>query len=184
MILGTIKIGSMSRKVQSLLSVGDVSCICRKIYLVEVCCRALDRASTRILDLIGGFPSKLNKSLVFKRSVIDSILTYAKMAHPKEGVLLLQGKFSKDKILVDAVVIPPLATHGQGFSSFPLFMLPSDLSVVGVAHSHPTGALEPSTHDLNSFYGRVMVIAAYPYESESDLAVFDGKGRSILYEIV
>lgn len=119
----------------------------------------------------------------FKRSVIDSILSYAKMAYPNEGILLLRGRTSKDKIVIEEVVIPPLATHGQGFASFPLFSLPIDFSIVGVAHSHPTRALEPSIPDLNQFYGRVMVIAAYPYESESDVAVFDGEGRPIRYKI-
>lgn len=119
----------------------------------------------------------------FKRSVIDSILSYAKMAYPNEGILLLRGRTSKDKIAIEEVVIPPLATHGQGFASFPLFSLPIDFSIVGVAHSHPTRALGPSIPDLNQFYGRVMVIAAYPYESESDIAVFDGEGRPIRYKI-
>ena len=105
------------------------------------------------------------------------------MAYPKEGILLLHGKIKKNSMLIDEVVIPPLATHGQGFSSFPMIMLPSSLSVIGVAHSHPNGILEPSIHDLNHFYGRLMVITAYPYESESDLAVFDREGQSVKYEI-
>lgn len=124
------------------------------------------------------------RSLEISQSVIDSVLSYAKMTYPKEGILLLQGKASKDKILIDSVAIPPFATHGHGFSSFPLGMLPSALSLVGVAHSHPNGVLQPSTEDLNHFYGRVMVITAYPYDSEKDLAVFDGRGHPIQYRIV
>ena len=126
----------------------------------------------------------MDKALTIKRSVIDSILSYAKMAHPNESVLLLHGKLSKKTILIDEVVIPPLATHGQDFSEFPLSMLPSSLSMIGVAHSHPNGVLEPSIQDLNHFYGRVMVITAYPYESETDLALFDGKGNPVRYEII
>lgn len=105
------------------------------------------------------------------------------MAHPNEGILLLRGKISKDRIVIEGVVIPPFATHGQGFASFPLSALPIDFSIVGVAHSHPTGALEPSIPDLNQFYGRVMVIIGYPYESESDVAVFDRDGRPVQYKI-
>jgi proteasome lid subunit RPN8/RPN11 len=118
-----------------------------------------------------------------KQSVIDSILSYAKMAHPNEGILLLRGRTSKDRIVIEEVVIPPFATHGKGFESFPLFMLPIDFSIVGVAHSHPIGVLNPSTYDLNQFYGRVMVIIVYPYESERDIAVFDREGRSVSYRI-
>jgi len=126
----------------------------------------------------------LARSLEISQSVIDSVLSYAKMNYPKEGILLLQGKASKEKIRVDSVAIPPFATHGHGFSSFPPGMLPSALSLVGVAHSHPNGVLQPSTEDLNHFYGRVMVITAYPYESERDLAAFDGRGHPIQYKIV
>lgn len=124
------------------------------------------------------------RSLEISQSVIDSVLSYAKMTYPKEGILLLQGKASKEKILIDRVAIPPFATHGHGFSSFPPSMLPSALSLVGVAHSHPNGVLQPSTEDLNHFYGRVMVITAYPYDSEKDLAAFDGRGQPIQYKIV
>jgi proteasome lid subunit RPN8/RPN11 len=122
--------------------------------------------------------------LVISQSVVDSVLSYAKMNHPKESILLLRGKISKERMLIESVVIPPSATHGYGFSSIPLGMLPSALSLVGVAHSHPNGVLQPSTDDLNHFYGRIMVITAYPYESEKDLAVFDGRGHRILYSIV
>jgi len=124
------------------------------------------------------------REVVVNRSVIRSILDYAKACHPKEGILLLKGSLSKDRITVNEVEIPPLAVHGFGFSNFPLHMLPLDFSVVGTAHSHPSGVLRPSITDLNKFYGRIMIIAAYPYRSEENVAVFDREGRSIEYEIV
>jgi len=124
------------------------------------------------------------REVVVNRSVIRSILDYAKACHPKEGILLLKGSLSKNRITVDEVEIPPLAVHGFGFSNFPLHMLPLDFSVVGTAHSHPSGVLRPSITDLNKFYGRIMIIAAYPYRSEENVAVFDREGRSIEYEIV
>jgi len=105
-------------------------------------------------------------------------------AHPKEGILLLKGKISRDKIVISEVVIPPLATHGKGFSAFPPHMLPIDFSIVGVAHSHPSGVLTPSVNDLNRFYGRIMVIAAFPYQSERDVAVFNSEGKTLKFEII
>ncbi|WXG44117.1 MAG: Mov34/MPN/PAD-1 family protein [Promethearchaeati archaeon SRVP18_Atabeyarchaeia-1] len=123
------------------------------------------------------------RSVLITRSVIDSILTYAKVQHPREGILLLSGRIDSDGIQVDEVIVPPLAVHGYGFSSFPFQMLPIDLSVVGTAHSHPSGVLRPSVEDLNHFYGRVMVITAYPYDSESQIAVYDKAGTTIKYEI-
>ena len=123
------------------------------------------------------------KSIVINCSVLDSILTYAKISYPREGILLLRGKEDKNRILINEIVIPPLATHGRGFSSFPSHMLPIDFSIIGTAHSHPSAILRPSVGDLNHFYSRIMVIAAYPYNSYRDIAVFDGNGELVKYEI-
>lgn len=120
----------------------------------------------------------------FEKSVADSILSYSLGAYPKEGILLLRGRMEKDEILISDVLIPPLATHGHGFSSFPRVMLPMDLSVIGVTHSHPSGALQPSIHDLNHFYGRIMVIAAYPFQSYDNIGVFDSHGDKLRHEVV
>lgn len=116
--------------------------------------------------------------------VVDSILTYARMFHPREGILLLRGKKEKHRILITDVQIPPLANHGYAFSAFPMHMLPIDFSIMGTAHSHPSGVLKPSRADLNNFYGKIMVITAYPYRSKKDIAVFDKSGARIDYETV
>jgi len=63
-------------------------------------------------------------------------------------------------------------------------MLPIDFSIIGTAHSHPSGVLRPSPADMNRFYGRIMIIAAYPYRSERDIAVFNGEGKTVQYEII
>ena len=117
------------------------------------------------------------------RSVIDSLLSYASVSHPKEGILLLKGKTHKDKIVIDEVAIPPLSIHGESFSSFPLHMLSIDFSTVGTAHSHPSGVLAPSVADLNNFYGRVMIIMAFPYQSSQNIAAFDRDGKTVNLEI-
>jgi len=124
------------------------------------------------------------KVAYLKRSVIESLLGYAGSLHPKESILLLRGRVSKGEVFVDDTVIPPLATHGESFSAFPLHMLPIDLSIVGVAHSHPSGILTPSINDLNQFYGRIMVIVAFPYHSEHNIAVFDREGKTLRFKVV
>ena len=128
--------------------------------------------------------SSLDKAVLIERVVVDSILSYAQMLHPREAVLLLKGKVDKHRIVVNDTQIPPLATHGNAFSTFPLHTLPIDFSIIGVAHSHPSGALRPSVTDLNKFYGRIMVITAYPYRSEKSIATFDREGKSLKYEVV
>jgi len=124
------------------------------------------------------------KVAYLKRSVIENLLSYACNLHPRESVLLLRGKVSKDEVFVNDTVIPPFATHGEGFSTFPLPMLPIDFSIVGVAHSHPSGVLTPSVNDLNQFYGRVMVIVAFPYHSERNIAVFNREGKTLRFKVI
>ena len=124
------------------------------------------------------------KTAYVKRSIIDSLLGYARASHPREGILLLRGRVEKEKIFINDTLIPPLATRGERFSSFPLHMLPIDFSIVGVAHSHPSGGLTPSLNDLNQFYGRIMVIMAFPYQSQRDIAAFDREGKMVKFEII
>ena len=126
----------------------------------------------------------MGKAVLIERVVVDSILSYAQMLHPREAILLLKGKVNKHRIVVNDTQIPPLATHGNTFSTFPLYTLPIDFSIVGVAHSHPSGALRPSVTDLNKFYGRIMVITAYPYRSERNIAIFNREGKPLKYEVV
>jgi proteasome lid subunit RPN8/RPN11 len=119
----------------------------------------------------------------FEKSVVDSILSHALDMYPREAILLLRGKKKKDEILVDEIVVPPLATHGVRFSAFPSYMLPMDLRIMGVSHSHPSGNPQPSVQDLNHIYGRIMVIAAYPFQSYSDIAVFDKDGNGLRWQL-
>jgi proteasome lid subunit RPN8/RPN11 len=120
----------------------------------------------------------------FEESVADSILSAALSAYPNEAILLLRGKVKDEVILINDILIPPLATHGRGFSDFRGIMLPMDLRLVGVAHSHPSGVLRPSIHDLNHFYGRIMVITAYPFQSYTDIGAFNSAGERLPHEVV
>ena len=117
------------------------------------------------------------------REVVDSVLTYSRSAYPREGILLLRGKSKKGDVLVESVVIPPLATHGEGFSSFSWTMMPIDLTFIGVAHSHPSGYAVPSHQDLLHMMGKIMVIAGYPYSDETCIKVYDMHGNPIGFRI-
>jgi len=122
--------------------------------------------------------------MYLKRSVIENLLSYARGVHPTECILLLRGKVAENEVFINDTVIPPFATHGKGFSAFPLQSLPIDFSIVGVAHSHPSGVLAPSINDLNQFYGRIMVIVAFPYHSEHDIAVFNREGKALKFKVI
>ena len=116
----------------------------------------------------------------------DSLVTFMTSGPVVIGVLEGPGalKVKDEVILINDVLIPPLATHGRGFSDFRGIMLPMDLKLVGVAHSHPSGALWPSTQDLNHFYGRIMVLTAYPFQSYADIGVFNSHGDRLPHEVV
>lgn len=123
------------------------------------------------------------KSVIFHREVIDSILSYSRMFHPNEGILMLRGKSKKGVVEVDGIIIPPAAIHGSGFSSFGWGMVPIDLSYIGVAHSHPSGYAVPSHEDVLHVTGKIMVIAGAPYSDESCVKVYDVHGEPVPYEI-
>ncbi len=86
--------------------------------------------------------------------------------------------------MISDVQIPPLATHGNTFSGFTLSRLPIDFSVIGVAHSHPSGVIYPSITDLNKFYGKLMLITAYPYQTEQNIIIFNREGKSLPYNVI
>jgi len=79
------------------------------------------------------------RSVYVRREVIISILEYAAACHPREGILLLRGRIDGKRVFVEEVEVPPLSIHSLGFSSFQPYMLPIDFSIIGTAHSHPSG---------------------------------------------
>ena len=120
---------------------------------------------------------------MFHKEVVDSLFTYSRMAYPNEGILLLRGKTKKGVVEVTGVVVPPAASHGAAFSSFSWWMLPIDLSYLGVAHSHPSGNHSPSHEDLLHASGKIMVIMGYPYATVDNLGVYDHYGNRIPFEV-
>ena len=126
--------------------------------------------------------AKIERRVILRRDVLDSILSYCQMKHPNEGVLILKGKSKKGVIAVDGLVIPPFSHSGPTFAGFPHSFLPFDMSYVGMVHSHPSGSAEPSVTDLHNFFGLVSVIVGFPYKEESVFA-WDSGGRGIQLEI-
>jgi proteasome lid subunit RPN8/RPN11 len=124
-----------------------------------------------------------NLTVSVSAELLDSIFEGAKRLYPKETFLLLRGKKSKDEIRVSDLVVPPLAVYGYGFANLPFHMLPMDFSVVGTVHSHPSGNINPSSVDLNHFFGRILMILGFPFASEQNVAVYDSKGDRVLLQV-
>lgn len=111
------------------------------------------------------------------RELLDSIFEGARQLYPKETILMLRGKKSKDTIRITDLIIPPLATYGHGFASYPFHLLPMDFSLVGSVHSHPSGNKTPSDVDLNNFFGRILMIVGYPYKTPQDIVSYNCNGE-------
>jgi proteasome lid subunit RPN8/RPN11 len=124
------------------------------------------------------------KMIYMSRDAVSGMLAYFKSLHPREGILLMRGRVKKDAIHVEQLILPPKPTLAEDFSSFSLYDLPLDFSILGIAHSHPNGVQQPSLEDLNNFYGRFMVIATYPYRSEADIGVFDREGNRVVFKVI
>lgn len=121
----------------------------------------------------------LERKVILKREARDSILSYCKMKHPSEGILILRGKSKKGVITINGLVIPPFSYSDQTFAGFPQSFLPLDLSYVGSAHSHPSGSAEPSVTDLHNFFGLVSIIVKSPYEKNDDIFAWDSEGNQL-----
>jgi proteasome lid subunit RPN8/RPN11 len=121
----------------------------------------------------------MGRQVILSRSAADGIISYSKGLHPNEAILILRGKTTKEKIVVEGLVIPPFASSGPYYSGFSHFHLPYDNSYIGSVHSHPSGSNRPSLEDLNrGFYGFVSIIIAHPYE-DTTMAAY-GQGGSTL----
>jgi proteasome lid subunit RPN8/RPN11 len=115
--------------------------------------------------------------------LLKHILECAKKLYPRETIMLLRGKAKKEVLTVSELVVPPLATYGQGFANIPLYMLPMDFSIIGSVHSHPSGNLRPSVGDLNHFFGRILMIVGFPYIDINNVAVYDRNATKLTLQV-
>ena len=126
---------------------------------------------------------KLERKISLTSDARDGILSFCKMNHPNEGILILRGKSKRGDVFIDELVIPPFSETGADFAGFPHNPLPLDLSYVGIVHSHPSGSAKPSLTDLDNFFGLVSMIVKSPYEDE-DIFAWDSDGRELPLVIV
>ena len=123
-------------------------------------------------------------TVIIGRELLQAIFEGAKRLYPRETVLLLRGKKKKDSIEISELVVPPLATYGQNFANIPFHMLPMDFSIVGTAHSHPSGNLTPSTTDLNHSLGIMLMIVGYPFADEENVATYNRSGEKLTLQVI
>jgi proteasome lid subunit RPN8/RPN11 len=118
------------------------------------------------------------------REILVMVFESARTLHPKETIFLLRGKATKNSVNISELLIPPAATYGRGFSTIPMHMLPMDFSIVGTIHSHPSGNLAPSSGDLNHSMGKVIIIVAFPYQGEENVAAYNRDGKKLNLQVI
>ena len=121
---------------------------------------------------------KFERKISLTKDARDGILSFCKMNHPNEGILILRGKSKRGDVFIDELVVPPFSETGADFAGFPHNPLPLDLSYVGIVHSHPSGSAKPSLTELDNFFGLVSMIVKSPYEND-DLFAWDSDGREL-----
>lgn len=126
---------------------------------------------------------KFERKVSLKKEVRDGILSYCKMKHPNEAILILRGKSKKGIITIDGLVMAPFSHSGPTFAGFPHSFLPLDLSYIGTVHSHPIGSAKPSVTDLHNFFGLVSLIVKAPYGDE-DIFAWDSNSNPIEITII
>ncbi len=126
---------------------------------------------------------KLERKISLTKDARDGILSFCKMNHPNEGILILRGKSKRGDVYIDELVVPPFSETGADFAGFPHNPLPLDLSYVGIVHSHPLGSAKPSLTDLDNFFGLVSIIVKSPYEDD-DIFAWDSDGKELPLVIV
>jgi proteasome lid subunit RPN8/RPN11 len=124
-----------------------------------------------------------NKVVTIDDDLMAAILEGAKRLYPKETIMLLRGKRSRELVTISDLVVPPLANYGRGYATVPLHMLPMDFSIIGTVHSHPSGNPNPSHADLNHSIGVILMIVAFPFMSQENVAVYDRSGNRLILEV-
>src|SRR5829696_9113530 len=115
---------------------------------------------------------KMQKQIIISRSATDGIISYSKALHPNEAILILQGKTTREQVIIEGLVIPPFALSGPYYSGYSNYYLPSDSSYIGSAHSHPGGSNKISLQDLNCRFYCPVGMAYLNHLDESERCVY------------
>ncbi|MEM0075512.1 MAG: hypothetical protein QXR69_00350 [Conexivisphaerales archaeon] len=110
------------------------------------------------------------------------MLSYSRDMHPNEMLLLIRARKSEKDLVGYQAVFPPFMYSNPHSATYNPYHLPVDFSILGTAHSHPSGVKIPSHEDLLHPYGRFMLIIGYPYVSRDDIAAFNSKGERLPWE--
>ncbi len=109
------------------------------------------------------------------------VLEGSRYSHPREFIGVLRAKGDK---IEEVLILPGTISSGES-AVLRLHMLPIDSSACGTVHSHPSPSASPSSDDLALFqkFGRVHIIAAFPYDDNSWKA-YNHRGEEIHLDVI
>ena len=122
-------------------------------------------------------------NIVIKKDVVDDIIEFARINHPREFIMYLEGKIRKKVLIIDGLLYQEYVSNRTSATSKVNF--PIGLKIVGSVHSHPGSSAKPSKADLKSFLknGLVHLIIKEPYFKE-DIAVYLANGQATTIKII
>jgi len=124
--------------------------------------------------------------LKITRRALESLLEGSRATFPDEFLALLRGRRAGKDLVIAEILLAPLSEYNPDSVYFNELMIPTDPTIVGTFHSHPSrGPPRPSPEDLHLFgrRGAVHLISSLPYSAAST-AAFDSQGRKIAHEII
>lgn len=118
---------------------------------------------------------------IIKKKALQMILESAKSSYPNEFGALLRAEEGE----ISEIILLPGTISGNSQAIFQLYMRPIDFSIIGSAHSHPSGNYSPSEADLDFFRrtGSVHIIVGYPYTMRT-WAAYNVLGEKIKLEVL
>ncbi|MFQ5910659.1 MAG: Mov34/MPN/PAD-1 family protein [Thermoplasmata archaeon] len=121
-------------------------------------------------------PFGRKRAKTIKRETLQMILEASRETYPNEFGAILRAE---EGVITELMLLPGTLS-GSKSAIFQLHMLPIDLSVVGTAHSHPSGGIAPSGTDIVFFqkFGYIHIITGIPFDEDSWRA-FDMYGEPI-----
>lgn len=116
-----------------------------------------------------------------RRDALDMIIEAARSQHPREFGATLRAEGG----VITELVLTPGTIAGDAHTFINYHLLPTDSTIVGTIHSHPSPFAHPSDADKQVFsaFGHTHIIIAHPYDEESWLA-YDQSGRDVQLEVV
>lgn len=117
------------------------------------------------------------------RTVLDSVIFYAKQAYPHEFLSMLDGQIKDNTLYITGLIFIPGETSDTG-AVLHYDQLPPSTRFYGTVHSHPGPSAMPSDADLATFSKRGVfhMIVRLPYSVENFVG-YDNGGNPMNFEI-